>query len=148
MVGTGDDNGAYVASLRRLARRLSVDDAVTLVACRVTDPELTAYYVAANAFVTASEHEGFCVPVVEAMAFSLPRRRTQPAQFPRWFNAPAFSCGPSILSPGRSRWVESSPMFLFAPPWSLAGKRRVQDFVEPHFTDRLARALEEVGLMA
>ena len=39
---------------------------------QVTDDELKAYYLMADLFVTASEHEGFCVPLVESMALKLP----------------------------------------------------------------------------
>lgn len=39
---------------------------------RVTDAELASYYRRADVFVTASEHEGFCVPVLEAMSFGTP----------------------------------------------------------------------------
>lgn len=39
---------------------------------RVTDGELAALYRRADVFLTLSEHEGFCVPAVEAMACGLP----------------------------------------------------------------------------
>jgi len=38
----------------------------------VTEAELAAYYRRADAVVTLSEHEGFCVPLLEAMAFEKP----------------------------------------------------------------------------
>lgn len=38
----------------------------------VSQPELIAYFQRADLFVTASEHEGFCIPLVEAMAFEKP----------------------------------------------------------------------------
>lgn len=38
----------------------------------VSPEELAAYYRRADAFVTLSEHEGFCVPLIEAMAFGKP----------------------------------------------------------------------------
>jgi glycosyltransferase involved in cell wall biosynthesis len=38
----------------------------------VGDAALGAYYEVADAFVCVSEHEGFCVPVLEAMAHDLP----------------------------------------------------------------------------
>lgn len=38
----------------------------------VTLAQLVAFYRRADAFVTASEHEGFCVPLLEAMAFDVP----------------------------------------------------------------------------
>ncbi len=38
----------------------------------VTAEQLVAFYRRADVFVTASEHEGFCVPLLEAMAFDVP----------------------------------------------------------------------------
>ncbi len=38
----------------------------------ITDEELVAFYRRADVFVTASEHEGFCVPLIEAMSFEVP----------------------------------------------------------------------------
>lgn len=38
----------------------------------VSEAELAAYYQRADAFVTLSGHEGFCVPLLEAMAFEKP----------------------------------------------------------------------------
>ena len=38
----------------------------------VSPEELAAYFRRADAFVTLSEHEGFCVPLLEAMAFGTP----------------------------------------------------------------------------
>ena len=36
------------------------------------DDGLAAFYRMADAYVCMSEHEGFCIPLVEAMAFDLP----------------------------------------------------------------------------
>jgi glycosyltransferase involved in cell wall biosynthesis len=60
---------AYTAAIREQIRELSVD--VHLVG-PVDDDELVAMYQAASAVVSASEHEGFCLPLVEAMAFRKP----------------------------------------------------------------------------
>jgi glycosyltransferase involved in cell wall biosynthesis len=38
----------------------------------IADPELAELYRRADVFVTASSHEGFCVPIVEAMAAGVP----------------------------------------------------------------------------
>src|SRR5262249_46711801 len=38
----------------------------------VSESALKTYYLLADAFVTTSEHEGFCVPLVEAMALKVP----------------------------------------------------------------------------
>ena len=38
----------------------------------VSTSQLVAFYEAADVFVTMSEHEGFCIPLVEAMGFDVP----------------------------------------------------------------------------
>jgi len=38
----------------------------------VTDEALAAFFRRADVFVTGSSHEGFCVPLIEAMAFDVP----------------------------------------------------------------------------
>ena len=43
-----------------------------VVAGSVSDAELVGWYSAADVFVSLSEHEGFCVPLVEAMGFGVP----------------------------------------------------------------------------
>ena len=48
-----------------------IHDAVNL-AGSVTGAELEAYYRAADVFVMASDHEGFCVPLAEAMGHGVP----------------------------------------------------------------------------
>jgi glycosyltransferase involved in cell wall biosynthesis len=57
--------------LGKLAAELGVGDAVTFTG-RIGDEELPDYYAACDAWVTASRHEGFCVPIVEAMAAGKP----------------------------------------------------------------------------
>jgi glycosyltransferase involved in cell wall biosynthesis len=61
----------YGRWLREIARYLKVRDAVVF-AGEVTDGELKAYYAVADLFMMTSEHEGFCVPLVEAMAMKVP----------------------------------------------------------------------------
>ncbi|HXW34263.1 MAG TPA: glycosyltransferase, partial [Acidimicrobiales bacterium] len=70
LVGTamGKD---YSRALERFAQRIGVGDAVNLTGM-LSDEALAAYYQAADLFVCASEHEGFCVPVVEAMHLGVP----------------------------------------------------------------------------
>lgn len=61
----------YSPFLRELAKRLEVRDAVVFTG-EVSDEALRAYYQIAHAFMITSEHEGFCVPLVEAMALGVP----------------------------------------------------------------------------
>jgi glycosyltransferase involved in cell wall biosynthesis len=61
----------YSRALERLAEELGVADAVDFTN-DVKFPQLLAYYRAADVYVSLSEHEGFCVPLVEAMHFGVP----------------------------------------------------------------------------
>ncbi|WP_420638536.1 glycosyltransferase family 4 protein [Candidatus Poriferisocius sp.] len=61
----------YRHSLKSLADRLGVADRVVL-AGKVSDKDLLRWYRLADVFACASEHEGFGVPLVEAMANGLP----------------------------------------------------------------------------
>ncbi|HZU73053.1 MAG TPA: glycosyltransferase family 4 protein, partial [Acidimicrobiales bacterium] len=61
----------YYDALRRYITELGLDDAVE-VRERVSGPELSAYYRCSDVLVSASEHEGFCVPILEAMHHQVP----------------------------------------------------------------------------
>lgn len=61
---------AYATQVRRFVQELGLDN--VWIAGEVSLPELVAHYQGADIFVTASEHEGFCVPVVEAFSFDVP----------------------------------------------------------------------------
>jgi glycosyltransferase involved in cell wall biosynthesis len=62
---------AYTRALRRFARELGVRDAVTF-AGQLSDVDLVAAMAQSDALVMASQHEGFGVPVLEAMSIGLP----------------------------------------------------------------------------
>ena len=62
---------AYVTMLERYVAALGLAGAVDL-AGSVPGPALAAHFRAADVFVCLSEHEGFCVPLVEAMRLEVP----------------------------------------------------------------------------
>lgn len=70
LVGGGTD-GAYAKTLTRFVHALGLDDAVTITG-PVSPAALAAWYRAADVFVVVSEHEGFCVPLLEAMHHGVP----------------------------------------------------------------------------
>ena len=70
-VGTSDITSSYLDCLKLLAKKLRVEHAV-IFTDHVNDAQLLAYYRCASMFWCLSDHEGFCVPVVEAMWFDIP----------------------------------------------------------------------------
>lgn len=61
----------YVHEIKMLAQELEIDDAVVLTG-KVSEEELKAYYQNAALFLCMSEHEGFGVPLLEAMKMQIP----------------------------------------------------------------------------
>ena len=71
LVGHFGAANRYKLQLDELVRRSGLDRQVKFIG-RATDEELFGWYRAGSAYVSLSEHEGFGVPLVEAMAFDLP----------------------------------------------------------------------------
>lgn len=67
----GPSSHAYWTALERFVAALGLADAVDL-AGSVSPGELAARYRVADVFVCVSEHEGFCVPLLEAMHHEVP----------------------------------------------------------------------------
>jgi glycosyltransferase involved in cell wall biosynthesis len=70
LVGSYAGFERYLAMLQQLIAQLGTPDVHILG--HVTNEELVAYYELADVFVCASEHEGFCVPLVEAFHMGVP----------------------------------------------------------------------------
>ena len=62
---------SYVAALHRYVAEMGLSSAVTF-AGHASDATVASAYANADVLVVTSEHEGFCVPVVEAMSAGLP----------------------------------------------------------------------------
>ena len=61
----------YAHAVRRCAEELGVGDLVTMTG-DLDDRAVGGYYRSADVFVSASVHEGFCVPILEAMYHGVP----------------------------------------------------------------------------
>lgn len=82
LVGDDASMPAYVSVVeeaRQLARALGVAQAVIFTG---PVPDLTAYYRLADIFLTASLHEGFGVPIIEAQASGVPVVASDTAALP------------------------------------------------------------------
>ena len=146
LAGSADDTGGYLAGLRRLAERLGVDGAVEIPARRLSDAELGAHYAAASVFACASDHEGFCIPLLEAMAFSVPIVAHAAGAVPETLG------GAGVLTGSRDPlvWAELVARLVDDPALrgalAAAGRGRLADFSEDAITERLAEALRGIGV--
>jgi glycosyltransferase involved in cell wall biosynthesis len=70
LVGSYSGFERYLAMLQGLIARLGTPDVHFLG--HVSNEELTALYDVADLFLCASEHEGFCVPIIEAFHKGVP----------------------------------------------------------------------------
>ena len=70
LVGEWRGFEAYYEALVRMVDDLALKEVV--FTGHVDDDDLSAYYTAADLFLCLSEHEGFCVPIVEAFRFGVP----------------------------------------------------------------------------
>ena len=71
LVGHDIDTEIYRFELEALVMSLALNDAVSFVG-QVADCELKAFYQNSDFYLCTSKHEGFCVPLIEAMYFGLP----------------------------------------------------------------------------
>lgn len=70
VVGSWSGTENYLIRLRKLIRQLGVSD--VLFTGPVPEEHLSAYYRVADGLLSMSQHEGFGVPLVEAMHFGVP----------------------------------------------------------------------------
>jgi L-malate glycosyltransferase len=130
----------------RAVRRLITDMNLNTVwlTGEVPDAALAAFYRRADVFVTASEHEGFCVPIIEAFHFGVP-------VVARAFGAIAETAGDAaiILDPdGDARHLAEAARRVLVDRELRAelvarGRARAAIFEADTLTARMLRALRD-----
>jgi len=72
LVGSDSCAPGYQWELERIAESFGIDSHVYMPGPVGLQEGLGGYYAVASLFLCMSEHEGFCVPLLEAMAFDVP----------------------------------------------------------------------------
>jgi glycosyltransferase involved in cell wall biosynthesis len=72
LVGSDANAPGYRSELEAMAEALGLVEHVHLPGAVGPREGLGGYYRAADLFLSLSEHEGFCIPLLEAMAFDVP----------------------------------------------------------------------------
>jgi glycosyltransferase involved in cell wall biosynthesis len=71
-VGRHDVVPTYYSAILGMIKRQRLAGESVIFTGAVPDEELAIYYQYADVYISLSEHEGFCVPLVEAMAAGVP----------------------------------------------------------------------------
>ena len=121
----GSSSPGYEEALRRYAADLGISDAVVLTG-PVSAAERNAYYAGGDAFVSASGHEGFCVPLLEAWQHRLPVIAVAAAAVPETLG------GAGVLLP------TTSPFELAAATARVIGDTGVANALRESGSRRLA----------
>lgn len=70
LVGSYDEKDGYYQKLKTFIDKLELSDVI--FSGHISFKEILAYFHVADIFLCMSEHEGFCVPLIEAMFFNIP----------------------------------------------------------------------------
>ena len=137
-VGRYDVVPRYYAAIRALMDEYKLLPERFIFTGPVPDAELAAYYRASSVYISLSEHEGFCVPLVEAMAMDVPVLAYSAAAVPDTLGGAGVQFAPKDLEYA----AELLGMLAFEDhprEAVLAGqRRRLIDFSDAVIQQRLA----------
>ena len=148
IIGSANDNASYFENLKEFARELHVQDAVEMTGNPVDEATLRNHYMQAAAYVSASDHEGFCVPLVEAMAFGVPVVAYAGGAVPETLG----SGGITLATRDPLVWAETLHRLLTGDSLReqliAAGHARCTELGDRQALPLWERALAEIGLSA
>ena len=143
--GGWGDTETYVAGLRRFAADLGVADAVEIPGS-LSDRRLGDLYASASVAVCASEHEGFGMHLLEAMAFDLPIVARSAAAVPETLGGAGVlltTTDPLVWAAVIDRILRDEPL---RRQLAAQGRKRLGDFSEAALLARLDEMLDRLGL--
>ena len=147
LVGSYADTDRYVLGLERFAEDLGVRTCMRITA-QLTDRELGEAYAGASVFACASVHEGFCVPLVEAMSFGLPVVARSAGAVPETLGG----AGLLLDTDDPLVWASCIRTVLDGPALRSAlaalGRQRVARLTDEPVAAALVRALADASVVA
>jgi glycosyltransferase involved in cell wall biosynthesis len=144
LVGSGDTAPDYRTELEALTGVLGVSHDVLMPGAVGPREGLGGYYRAADLFLCMSEHEGFCIPLVEAMAFDLPVVAYRSTGIP-------FAMGGAGVMVNSKRYdliaqlIDMLVQDVRMREKVIAGqRRRLEELAPERFTEKLRARIEEI----
>jgi len=131
----------YRVALEDLSIRLGVRDAIFTGA--LPQRRVNAAYAASHAFLCLSEHEGFCIPLLEAMHFDLPILAREAGGVPEVAGDAAIGLGPEpdpgVVAEALHMAVSDEPL---RTELAERGRRRLAEFSPERTAEKLKEWLE------
>ena len=144
-VGRYDAVPRYYAMIRALISEFKMLEERFIFTGPVPDEELAAYYRHAAVYMSMSEHEGFCAPLVEAMAADVPILAYAAAAVPETLGGAGVQFAPKDLEQA----AELAGALVFDEDFRtgvIAGqRRRLQDFGDARLLGDLTRVIESLS---
>jgi L-malate glycosyltransferase len=142
-VGRYDGVPRYYAQVRALVSEFQMLPDRVWFTGPVPDDDLAAFYRWADVYVSLSEHEGFCVPLVEAMAADVPVLAYAAGAVPETLGGAGVLFSPKDLELA----AEAMAMLVYERPFRdsvIAGqRRRLEDFSPSRLESRLGELISQ-----
>ena len=143
-VGRYDGLPRYYAQIRALIEQYEMLPDRFWFTGPVPDDDLAAFYRWSDAYVSLSEHEGFCVPLVEAMAADVPVLAYAAGAVPETLGGAGLLFAPKDLEVA-AELLGTVVYDRAVRAGVLEGqRRRLQDFAPARIEQRLRETLESV----
>ena len=145
-VGRYDVVPSYYAQIRALVHEYKMLPDRFWFTGPVPDEDLGAFYRWADVYVSLSEHEGFCVPLIEAMAADVPVLAYAAGAVPETLGGAGMLFSPKDLEHA----AELMGMLVYDRSVRQAviqgQRRRLRDFSPERIAERLEAVLSEVAV--
>jgi glycosyltransferase involved in cell wall biosynthesis len=139
-VGRTDATPNYYNAILELIARFQMPEGRFIFTGPVPDEDLATYYRMADVYTSLSEHEGFCVPLLEAMAADVPVLAYAAAAVPDTLGGAGVQFAPKDLEHAAELLGELAYNDTLRAQVIAGQRRRLADFGD----DRIRRELERL----
>jgi len=138
-VGKTDATPRYFAAIQELIERFRMPAGRFIFTGPVPDDDLATYYRMASAYISLSEHEGFCVPLLEAMAADVPVMAYAAAAVPDTLGGAGVQFAPKDLEHAAELLGELAYNDTLRAQVIAGQRRRLADFGDERIRSELER---------
>lgn len=144
-VGRTDGMPRYYNMVRALIAEFQMPADRFVFTGPVPDDDLAAYYRSASVYLSLSEHEGFCVPLLEAMAADVPVLAYASTAIPDTLGGAGVQFAPKDLEFAAELLGELAYNETLRAQVLAGQRRRLQDFGDERITRELRQLLAQAG---